>query len=116
MMPIVRLREYLQRIRAQRELQALQRLWQHGEQVLGDRQWFLFRCYGKITAGPHSGCYVIALPAPDVHALLDALAAHERVPVHLMHRHRSGDGPGLYTRLGTDGRLIMGFDDCEVDA
>lgn len=113
---ISRLRQYIEKARGRREFRELQQLWQHGERVLGERGWFLFKCYGKMMSGPHSGRYVSALPPSDVHALLDALAAQQRIPVHLMHRHRPGDHPGSYTRLGTDGRLIMGFDDCEVDA
>lgn len=113
---ISRLRQYLDKVRGRQEFCELQRLWQHGERVLGERGWFLFKCYGKMTAGPHSGQYVSALPAPDVHALLDALSAYERVPVYLMHRHRSGDRPGSYTRLGSSNQLVMGFADREVDA
>lgn len=116
MAPIDDPRDDVQGPRLPRELQELERLWRHGEQVLGERGWFLLRCFGKMTAGPYSGKYVSALPPRDVHALLHMLATHARVPVHLMHRHQPGDRPGLYTRLGTDGRLIMGFDDAEADA
>lgn len=116
MTPSGQVRKYVQGVRARRELHKLRQLWEHGEQVLGDRGWFLFKCYGKLMSGPYSGQYVSALPPPDVHALLHALAAHEPVPVHLMHRHRPGAHAGLYTRLGANGHLVMGFADREIDA
>lgn len=88
----------------------------HGGQVLGAQQWSLLRRFGKCMAGPpHSGLYVSGLPFAEVHRLLDALAAGETVPIHLMHRHRSGHYERSSLRLH-QGVLVMVYADREVPA
>ena len=78
--------------------------------LLGPRGWALFRSYGRLMSGTHSGQYVSALPASYVRALLQQLQAGNQVPVHLMHRHRSGCYES--SRLSvTDGRLLMHYPD-----
>jgi hypothetical protein len=58
--------------------------------LLGPETWFLVSAYGRVMTGPYVGKYVNALPPAEGLALVDALGRGERVPVHLMHRHRSG--------------------------
>ena len=84
------------------------RLAGEGAKLLGDTGWVLFRSYGRIMAGPHSGSYVSGLPMDEVRRLLSALAMGERVPVHLMHRHASGNYEPSELSL-TDGRLVMHY-------
>jgi len=81
-----------------------------GDALLGARGWTLLRTHGRLTTGPHSGHYVSALSADEVHALLQALGRGERIPVHLMHRHRSGDSE-LSCLCLVDGKLVMNFAD-----
>jgi hypothetical protein len=100
----------------QKEWEARARVAEHGEQLLGRVQWFLFSCYGKCMSGPpYSGLYVSGMPFAEVHRLLDALAGGETIPVHLMHRHRSGhyQRSSLSLRQGV---LMMVYADRELPA
>jgi DNA polymerase III epsilon subunit-like protein len=85
-------------------------LGEEGERLLGPRGWALFRSYGRMMSGPHSGSYVSALPVDDIRRLLTALAAGERIPVHLMHRHRGGNYESSRLSL-TAGHLVMHYPD-----
>lgn len=94
-------------------LQAAQewhRLRLEAEELLGTRGWSLLRSYGKLMSGSHSGSYASGLPFSEARKLLDALQRGERIPVHLMHRHRSGNYVSSELSL-TDGRLMMHYPD-----
>jgi hypothetical protein len=86
------------------------RLSQEAEALMGARGWSLLRRYGRLMTGPYSGQYVSGLPTEEVRALFQALKRGERVPVHLMHRHRSGHYESSCLSL-VDGRLLMHFSD-----
>lgn len=79
-----------------------------GERLLGVTGWRLFRGYGRLMSGPHSGSYVSSLPCDEVRRLLVAMQRGERIPVHLMHRHRSGTYDSSALSL-VNGRLVMHF-------
>jgi hypothetical protein len=81
---------------------------QEGEALLGKSGWTLMRGYGRMMSGPHSGQYVSALPVADVRVLLQALQRGEKVPVHLMHRHRSGCYEASSLSFAS-GRLLMHY-------
>lgn len=93
------------------ELQALQeRLELHRSAVVlfGNRNWRLVHSYGRVMSGPFSGLYVSGIPMPAVQAFIDALLRGEKIPVHLMHRHVSGNYESSRLQLhGT--RLWMHF-------
>lgn len=80
------------------------------EELLGARGWSLLRRYGKLMSGPRSGSYVSGLPISEARKLLGALQRGERIPVHLMHRHRSGHYESSELSL-TNGRLLMRYPD-----
>lgn len=61
-------------------------------------------------AGTNSGQYVSAQSGAEVRLLLQALKPGERIPVHLMHRHRSGCYESSELSLA-DGRLLMHYPD-----
>lgn len=86
------------------------RLGHDGEELLGATGWSLFRSYGRVMSGPHSGRYVSALSSDETRRLLSALREGQRVPIHLMHRHRSGNYESSVLSL-MDGRLVMHFAD-----
>ena len=83
-------------------------LAQEGEALLGPAGWRLLRGYGKLMAGTYSGLYISALPSSEVRAMLQALQRGERIPVHLMHRHRSGRYESSSLSLA-EGRLLMHY-------
>ena len=78
--------------------------------ALGDRNWRLLCSYGRVMCGPHGGLYVSGIPMPAAQAFIAALLRGEEIPVHLMHRHRSGNYESSSLRL-VDGQLVMRFDD-----
>lgn len=86
------------------------RLTQDAEALLGPTGWTLLRTYGRLMSGSFSGQYVSGLPDSEVRALLKALERGERIPVHLMHLHRSGCYESSRLSL-TEGRLMMHFPD-----
>ena len=86
------------------------RLTQEGQALLGPTGWNLLRRYGRLMAGTYSGQYVSALPGAEVRALLQALQRGEQIPVHLMHRHRSGDYHSSWLSLA-DSCLLMHYSD-----
>ena len=86
------------------------RLGLEAEELLGMRGWSLLRGYGKLMSGPYSGSYVSGIPFSEARKLLGALRRGERIPVHLMHRHRSGKYESSELSL-TDGRLVMHYPD-----
>jgi hypothetical protein len=85
------------------------------EHLLGSRPWFLLSCYGKLMDGPHAGSYVSALSAQEQLELLHRLVRGETVPVHLMHRHKSGHYEMSSLRW-SQGELWMVFRDRKVIA
>lgn len=86
----------------------LHQIRQEGQTLLGVTGWALFRSYGRIVSGPYSGSYVSGVPVDEVRRLLTALKQGQRIPVHLMHRHRSGNYEASELSL-SDGRLLMHF-------
>lgn len=85
-------------------------LAQEGEALLGTTGWALLKGYGRLMSGTYSGQYVSGLPVSEVRALLQALQRGEPVPVHLMHRHRSGCYESSWLLLA-GGRLLMRYPD-----
>lgn len=85
-----------------------ERLSQEGETLLGSTGGALFRRYGRLMSGAYSGQDVSALPGAGVRALLEALQRGDRIPVHLMHRHRSGCYDSSWLTLA-EGRLLMHY-------
>jgi hypothetical protein len=81
---------------------------QESEALLGPTGWALLRSYGRVMSGTYSGQYVSALPSAEVQNLLHALKRGERIPVHLMHRHRSGCYESSSLSL-VEGRLLMHY-------
>jgi hypothetical protein len=81
-----------------------------GEELLGAKGWSLLRSYGRLMSGPYSESYVSALPFREVRQLLLALRRGERIPVHLMHRHRSGHYESSELSL-SEGVLMMHYPD-----
>jgi hypothetical protein len=63
-------------------------------------------------SGPHSGSYVSGLPLVEAREVVDALAKGAQVPVHLMHRHKSGCYESSELKL-VNGGLVMVFADRE---
>jgi hypothetical protein len=86
------------------------RLTQDAEALLGPAGWALLRTYGRLMSGRFSGRYISGLPDAEVRALLNALERGEKIPVHLMHRHRSGCYESSRLSL-TEGHLVMHFPD-----
>ena len=86
----------------------LERLTQEGEALLGPTGWALLRRYGRLMSGTYSGQYVSALPGAEVRALLEALQRGDRIPVHLLHRHRSGCYESSWLSLD-EGRLLIHY-------
>lgn len=85
-------------------------LSEFAEAHIGKHNWDLFRSYGKLMSGLHSGRYVSGIPFNLARQLVQALVRGEEVQVHLMHRHRSGNYEISRTRL-VAGRLEMVFKD-----
>lgn len=85
-------------------------LAQEAEALLGERGWVLLRSFGRMMSGPYSGRYVSALAPDEVRALLAALQRGARIPVHLMHRHQSGNYEASTLSLA-DGCLMMHYPD-----
>jgi hypothetical protein len=82
------------------------------EGLLGARAWALLSNYGKLMEGPKSGFYVSGLAFDDQLEFVHRLVRGETVPVHLMHRHRSGNYEASCLKW-TGRRLVMVFDDRE---
>lgn len=111
---VSKLKELCNRARSRVSLRAAVHEWHRlaheGEAVLGPTGWVLLRRYGRMMSGTFSGQYVSGLPAAEVRALLEALQRGERIPVHLMHRHRSGCYESSSLSL-VHGRLLMHYSD-----
>lgn len=86
------------------------RLTHDAEALLGPTGWALLRTYGRLMSGRFCGQYVSGLPDAEVRALLKALQHGEEIPVHLMHRHRSGCYESSRLSLA-QGRLMMHYRD-----
>lgn len=82
------------------------RIGQGAEGLLRPRGWGLLRAYGKLVS--HSGSYVSGLPFSETRKLLFALQRGERIAVHLMHHHRSGNYESSELSL-THCRLVMHY-------
>jgi hypothetical protein len=90
-------------------------LHRHARRFLGERNWFLLRSYGKVMSGPYAGLYVSGVPTKVVRNLLHELQQGKTVPVHLMHKHVSGNYEASELKL-VDGRFVMAFFDREESA
>ncbi len=77
---------------------------------LGERNWALLQSFGKLMSGRYSGLYVSGIPPQEARSIVEALIRGEAVPVHLMHRHRSGDSESSSLRL-VGNRFVMSFPD-----
>jgi hypothetical protein len=95
-----------------RELIEVRRI---AEGLIGEQAWSLLSSYGKFMDGPYSGSYVGGVPVAAQRALVDRLARGETVPVHLVHRHRSGCYESSSLRW-SQGALVMVYLDREVPA
>jgi hypothetical protein len=82
------------------------------ERLIGTRAWLLVSCYGKLTEGPNAGSYVSGLPMCLQLDLIRQLSERATVPVHLMHRHKSGEYERSSLRWSR-GDLFMVFNDRE---
>jgi len=78
-------------IKTDSPLNAAVELHRYADRVLGERNWFVLSNYGRVMSGQHSGSYVSGIPTDVARAFVDALVRGEQVPVHLMHRHESGN-------------------------
>lgn len=85
------------------------------ELLLGARAWGLLMSYGKLMDGPHAGSYVSGIPLDEQLELVQRLVKGDTLPVHLMHRHRSGCYEVSWLRW-SNGSLVMVFKDREVIA
>lgn len=87
------------------------------EHLLGPRAWFLLSCYGKLREeGPYPGCYVSGASAQLQLDLIRRLYSGHTVPVHLMHRHKSGDSELSTLRWSPERGLVMVFENREERA
>lgn len=77
---------------------------------LGERNWSLLQSFGRLMTGRYSGLYVSGIPPQEALSIVEALTRGETVPVHLMHRHRSGDCESSNLRL-VGKRFVMSFAD-----
>lgn len=93
-------------------------VWRHielrtqAQALLGQRALSLLESYGKFMEGPRSGFYVSAASGEELLAIAKRLHDGQTLPIHLMHRHRSGDYEPSSLRW-TDGRFVMVFADRE---
>lgn len=94
-----------------------QSLEEHATRLLDERAWRLLCSFGKVMEpGEDSGRYFSALTPSMARAYVDALAAGHSIPVHLMHRHRSGNYQVSRTRWNRSrSALVMVFKDREVN-
>jgi hypothetical protein len=83
------------------------------ERLLGERSWSLLSGYGKLMDGPAAGSYVSGIASDAQLELVHRLVRGETIPVHLMHRHRSGNYEASSLRWSQRG-LVMVFRDREV--
>lgn len=95
---------------------ALIEVRQHAERLIGTEAWALVSCFGKLMDGPMAGAYVCGMAFNEQLALLQRLADGQTVPVHLMHKHRSGNYEASELRLSNGGELLMVFPDREERA
>lgn len=85
---------------------------QQAEQLIGARAWALVSSFGKLMDGPQAGLYVSGIAFDEQLAVVRRLACGETVPVHLMHKHKSGNYQASALRLSSSG-LVMVFADRE---
>lgn len=90
-------------------------LGQWAEGVLGLRAWRLLSSYGRLMHGPLCGRYVSGAPFDAQREIVLQLTAGKSVPVHLMHRHVSGQYEASQLRW-SEGALVMVFADREERA
>jgi len=85
------------------------------EGLIGSQAWSLLSSYGRVMSGPHSGSYVSGVPFAVQLDLVHRLTSGETVPVHLMHRHRSG-AESSWLRWSPGTGFVMMFRDREEKA
>ena len=81
------------------------------EGFIGKRAWALLSAYGRLIEGPYSGMYVSGVPYDVQLEIVQRLVRGRTVPVHLMHRHRSGNHETSWLRWSQDDGLVMAFRD-----
>lgn len=86
------------------------------EGLIGERAWALISSYGRFMDGPRSGLYVSGVASAVQLEIVQALARGELVPVHLMHRHVSGNNESSALRWSRSGGLVMVFEDRDEKA
>jgi hypothetical protein len=86
------------------------------EGLIGKRAWALLSSYGRLMGGPHTGLYVSGVPFVVQLDIVRRLVRGEAVPVHLMHRHRSGHYESSWLRWSQGVGFVMLFRDREEKA
>ena len=86
------------------------------EGLIGARAWALLCSYGRLMDGPHTGLYVSGVPYAVQLDIVKRLVRGETVPVHLMHRHVSGNHESSCLRWSQGGGFVMVFSDREEKA
>jgi len=84
-------------------------------ELVGGPAFWLMHGYGRVMAGPRSGRYISGLPGEEQLELAQRLSRGETIPVHLMHRHQSGNYESSALRWES-GKLYMVFEDREESA
>lgn len=86
------------------------------ERLIGKRAWALLSSYGRLMGGPYSGRYVSGVPFAVQLEIVRQLSCGETVPIHLMHRHVSGNYESSWLRWSRGGGLVMVYRDRNEDA
>ncbi|WP_416761835.1 hypothetical protein ACNI65_06220 [Roseateles sp. So40a] len=84
-------------------------------ELLGGPALWMLLSYGRVMEGARVGRYVSGLPGDEQLELARKLSRGETVPVHLMHRHQSGNYESSSLRW-EGGNLFMVFADREDPA
>ncbi|HSI49170.1 MAG TPA: hypothetical protein VLA61_12935 [Ideonella sp.] len=91
-------------------------VYRETERLLGARARALLSGYGRLMSGPFHGRYVSGIPFAHQLELVHQLTRGETIPVHLMHRHVSGNYESSLLRWSQADGLVMVFHDCEEKA
>lgn len=86
------------------------------EGLIGMRAWALLSSYGRLMDGPHTGRYVSGVPYVVQIEIVQRLVRGETLPIHLMHRHVSGNYQSSSLRWSQAGGFVMAFPDREEKA
>lgn len=86
------------------------------ERLIGRRAWAMVSFYGRLMDGAYTGRYVSGVPFAVQLDIVLRLTRGETLPVHLMHRHVSGNHESSSLRWSREGGLVMTFLDREENA